>query len=204
MKFKKLISIFSFTVFIIFLVALVGTYAYYNTSGGNVKTVTGNVSNAISTVFSNSDSIDFNTGVPISEDEINNMASKTSFTLIPNNDVIDDYDISTDIVLSNIVIDDELKVSDFKYRLECVHSVTGNSQIFNGDFLNLSSNSYVIASMSTLDSDNNLFYIDKDTNYQNYSCTLYLWLSDSGDNQNDLMGKHFGANIGVNSIMKKR
>lgn len=204
MKFKKLMLVLTFTISIIFVTVIGATYAYYSTSGGSIGGTTGNVGTAINVVFNNSDYVDFNTGVPISSSDVENLASKTTFTLTPNNAIINDYDISADIILSNIDIDNDLKVSDFKYRLECIHSVTGNSQIFNGTASSFTGNSYTIASLSTTSSGNNIFYIDNNANSQNYNCTLYLWLEDSGVSQNSLMGKHFGANIEVSSMMKKR
>lgn len=204
MKFRKLMLVLTFTVSIIFVTVIGATYAYYSTSGGSIGGTTGNVGNPINVVFNNSDYVDFNTGIPISSSDVETKASKTNFTLTPNNAVINDYDIGVDIILSNIDIDNALKVSDFKYRLICIHSVTGNSQIFNGTGSSLTSNSYTIASLSTTNSGNNIFYIDTNANSQSYSCTLYLWLEESGVSQNTLMGKHFGANIEVNSMMKKR
>ncbi len=204
MKFKKLLLVLTFTISIIFVTVIGATYAYYSTSGGSIGGTTSNIGNAINVVFNNSDYVDFNTGVPISSSDVETMASKTTFTLTPNNAIINDYDISADIILSNIDIDNDLKVSDFKYRLECIHSVTGNSQIFNGTASSFTGNSYTIASLSTTGSGNNIFYIDNNANSQNYNCTLYLWLEDSGVSQNSLMGKHFGANIEVSSMMKKR
>lgn len=204
MKFRKLMLVLTFTVSIIFVTVIGATYAYYNTSSGSIGGTTGNVGNPINVVFNNSDYVDFNVGVPISSSDVETKASKTTFTLTPNNAIINDYDISADIMLSNIDIDNALKVSDFKYRLICTHSVTGNSQTFNGTGSSLNSNSYTIASLSTTNTGNDIFYIDTNANSQNYSCTLYLWLEESGVSQNTLMGKHFGANIVVSSMMKKR
>lgn len=204
MKFRKLMLVLTFTVSIIFVTVIGATYAYYNTSGGSVGGTTGTAGNAVNVVFNNSDYVDFNTGVPISSSDVTTKASKSTFTLTPNNAIINDYDISVDVILSNIDIDNALKVSDFKYRLDCVHSVTGNSQTFSGTASSFTGNSYTIASLSTTNTGNNIFYIDTNANSQSYSCTLYLWLEESGVSQNTLMGKHFGANIEVNSMMKKR
>lgn len=204
MKFRKLMLVLTFTVSIIFATVIGATYAYYNTTSGSVGGTTGTAVNAINVVFNNSDYIDFNTGIPISSSDIETRASKMIFTLTPNNEIINDYDISADIVLSNIDIDNVLKVSDFKYRLVCTHSVTGNSQIFNGTASSFSGDSYTLASLSTTNNGNNIFYIDTNASSQNYNCTLYLWLEESGVSQNTLMGRHFGANIVVNSMAKKR
>lgn len=204
MKFRKLMLVLTFTVSIIFVTVIGATYAYYNTTSGSIVGTTGNVGNPINVVFNNSDYVDFNTGIPISSSDVETKASKTTFTLIPNNAIINDYDISVGIMLSNIDIDNALKVSDFKYRLDCTHSVTGNTQTFTGNATSFTGNSYTIASLSTTNSGNNIFYIDTNANSQSYSCTLYLWLEESFVNQNSLMGKHFGANIQIDSMMKKR
>lgn len=204
-KFKKLMLVLTFTVSIIFVTVIGATYAYYNISGGSVNVTTGEEDTSVSIIFNNSDYIDLNTGIPISSSDIENMASSTTFTLTPDNSIINDYDISADIILSNIEIDEELKNNSFKYRLECTHSVTNNKQVFNGDFTSLKNDNYLtIASLSTTEEGNNNFYIDPNYSSQNYSCILYVWLEESGENQNNLMGKHFGANIEIYSMMKKR
>ena len=38
---------------------------------------------------------------------------------------------------------------------------------------------------------------------QNYNYELYIWLSDDGTNQNNLMNKGFSAKVSVNSATKK-
>ena len=195
MKFKKIMLVLTLTVSIIFVTVMGATYAYYNITGGSINATTGDEDTSVSIVFNNSDYINLNTGIPISSNDVYKMASNTTFTLTPNNAIINDYDISVDIILSNIEIDEELKNS----------SVTGNSQVFNGNFASLMENNYLtIASLSTTEEGNNNFYVDPNYNFQNYSCILYIWLEETGENQNYLMGKHFGANIEIYSMMKKR
>lgn len=204
MKFRKLMLVFTITVSIIFITVIGATYAYYSTSAGGLSVTTGSSDQSLGVVFTNNDYIDLNTGIPISSSEVETKASKTIFSLTPSNNIINGYDINVDINLSNIDIDNALKVSDFKYRLDCTHSVTGNTQTFTGNATSFTGNYYTIASLSTTANGNNIFYIDTNANSQSYNCVLYIWLEESGVNQNSLMGKHFGANIQIGSMMKKR
>ena len=204
MKFRKLMLVLTFTVSIIFVTVIGATYAYYYTSSGSVGGTAGNFNSSLGIVFNNSDHINFFTGIPISSSEIDTKANTTTFTLTPSNVIISDYDVNVDINLSNIDIDNELKVNSFKYKLKCVHSITGNEQVFSGDASSFTNSSYTIASLSSTINGNNGFYIDRSANSQSYSCTFYVWLEETNSNQNTLMNKHFGANIEINSVVKKR
>ena len=215
MKFRNLMLALTLTVSIIFVTVIGATYAYYNISSGSVNITTGDFNGAFGIVFNNSDYIDLNTGIPISSSEVETKASKVTFTLVPDVQLAEDYDLSVKIGLSNIDIDDDLKVSDLKYRLNCNSKVnyndstpasTGTAQIFNGTAASFNGSSYTIATLSTDGIGNNAFSIDDASNVasQMYECTLYMWLEDSGTSQNALMGKHFGANVEVTSTMKKR
>ena len=204
MQFRKLMLVLTFTVSIIFVTVIGATYAYYTISGGSLDITTSSDDSAASVVFNNSDYIDLNTGIPISSTDVETKASKTTFTITPTATAISDYDIMVSIGLANISIDSELLVSAFKYRLVCASSVTGTEQIFNGNASSFTGENYTIANLSTTGVGNNNFYVDANASNQNYSCSLYIWLEESGSNQNSLMNKHFGANVAVDSTLKKR
>lgn len=203
-KFKKLMLVLAFTISIIFVTVVGATYAYYNTVGGSLNVTTATFNGGIVTVFNDSNYVDFNTGIPITSGEVSTKASTATFTLTPSSEVVSDYDVDVSINFSDIDIDNSLKVNSFKYRLKCVNSITSAEQIFNGTASSFTGTSYTIASLSSTANGNNNFYIDRNANSQSYSCTLYVWLEETNENQNALMGKHFGANIEINSVMKKR
>ena len=205
-KFRKLMLTITFTICLIFVIAMGGSYAYYATSSGSVSgtTSTNSFNQTLGIVFTNSDHIDLNTGVPISSSDVTTKAGRVTFNLTPSADIVSDYDVNVNINLSNIEIDNELKVSSFKYRLICASSITNTEQTFNGTASAFTSSNYTIASLSSLSSGNDIFYIDRTANSQSYSCTLYIWLEDNESDQNSLMGKHFGANVEIDTVMKKR
>lgn len=196
--------VLTFTISIIFVTVIGATYAYYNTSSGSVSGTTGSFNASLGVVFTNSDYINFNTGIPIAANEVTTKANTVTFTLTPSSAVVSDYDATVNINFSNIDIDNNLKVNSFKHRLKCIHSITGTEQVFNGDASSFTGTSYTIASLDSTASGNSTFHIDRNANSQSYSCTLYVWLEETNSNQNTLMGKHFGANIEISTMMKKR
>lgn len=206
MEFRKLMITIAFTICIIFVIAIGGSYAYYATSGGSISGTTGtnNSNQDLGIVFTNSDHIDLNTGVPISASDVATKASKVNFILTPSADIVSDYDVSVNINLSNIEIDEELRTSSLKYRIICINSITSDEQTFDGTASEFTSGNYTLASLSSLSSGNDIFYIDRNSSSQAYNCTLYIWLEDNGSDQNSLMNKHFGANVEIDAIMKKR
>ncbi len=214
MKFRKLMLVLTFVVTAVFVSVIGATYAYYVTASGNINLTTGSSDNVVGVVFNSDNYIDLNTGVPISPLEVEKYAGKSKFTLTPNLEVYNKYDFDVVIGLSNIDIDDELKVKDFKYRLICNHKLIyvdgavnyGESQVFNGTAKDFSGKTHEIARLSTTEIDEGRFSIDSSSSVssQMQECTFYVWLEENGSDQNNLMNKHFSSNITVSTITKKR
>lgn len=214
LKFRKLMLVLTFVVSLVFVTIMGATYAYYNNTFGNIDISTGNKDDMINIIFRDSDYLDLHTGIPILPEEVEMEASKISFSLNPNNNITDGYDVSTSIYLSDIEIDDELKTSDFKYRLVCNNKVTyndgtfnvGNNQTFEGNFIDLKSSYLNITNLSSSKTGNEVFLINYGDNIvsQKYECTLYIWLQESLSSQNNLMNRHFATNISVDSVIAKR
>ena len=200
MKFKKLIFVLVITS-ILAVAGMWGTsYAYYvSTNGTNFNVTTANVDTSLTVVFSQSEYMNMKTGVPISASDVDNYASKSVFTILPNNTLLNGYQVAVNISLINIKIDDALKVSDFKYKLTCSDGSTttnlgsGTGASFTSDVLKNDS-----LSLGSLSTSANTFNASK-----TYTCTLRVWLQDSGSSQNNLMNKSFSGLVKVGTAIKK-
>ncbi len=200
MKFKKFIFVLVITS-ILAVAGMWGTsYAYYvSTNGTNFNVTTANVDTSLTVVFSQSEYMNMKTGVPISASDVDNYASKSVFTILPNNTLLNGYQVAVNISLINIKIDDALKVSDFKYKLTCSDGSTttnlgsGTGANFTSDVLKNDS-----LSLGSLSTSANTFNASK-----TYTCTLRVWLQDSGSSQNNLMNKSFSGLVKVGTAIKK-
>lgn len=200
MKFKKFIFVLVITS-ILAVAGMWGTsYAYYvSTNGTNFNVTTANVDTSLTVVFSQSEYMNMKTGVPISASDVDNYASKSVFTILPNNTFLNGYQVAVNISLINIKIDDALKVSDFKYKLTCNDGSTttnlgsGTGASFTSDVLKNDS-----LSLGSLSTSANTFNASK-----TYTCTLRVWLQDSGSSQNNLMNKSFSGLVKVGTAIKK-
>ncbi len=200
MKFKKFIFVLVITS-ILAVAGMWGTsYAYYvSTNGTNFNVTTANVDTSLTVVFSQSEYMNMKTGVPISASDVDNYASKSVFTILPNNTLLNGYQVAVNISLINIKIDDALKVSDFKYKLTCSDGSTttnlgsGTGASFTSDVLKNDS-----LSLGSLSTSANTFNASKA-----YTCTLRVWLQDSGSSQNNLMNKSFSGLVKVGTAIKK-
>lgn len=200
MKFKKFIFVLVITS-ILAVAGMWGTsYAYYvSTNGTNFNVTTANVDTSLTVVFSQSEYMNMKTGVPISASDVDNYASKSVFTILPNNTLLNGYQVAINISLINIKIDDALKVSDFKYKLTCSDGSTttnlgsGTGASFTSDVLKNDS-----LSLGSLSTSANTFNASK-----TYTCTLRVWLQDSGSSQNNLMNKSFSGLVKVGTAIKK-
>lgn len=200
MKFKKFIFVLVITS-ILAVAGMWGTsYAYYvSTNGTNFNVTTANVDTSLTVVFSQSEYMNMKTGVPISASDVDNYASKSVFTILPNDTLLNGYQVAVNISLINIKIDDALKVSDFKYKLTCSDGSTttnlgsGTGASFTSDVLKNDS-----LSLGSLSTSANTFNASK-----TYTCTLRVWLQDSGSSQNNLMNKSFSGLVKVGTAIKK-
>ena len=200
MNFKKFIFVLVITSILV-VAGMWGTsYAYYVSTGGtNFNVTTANVDTSLTVVFNQSEYMNMKTGVPISASDVDNYASKSVFTILPNNTLLNGYQVAINISLINIKIDDALKVGDFKYKLTCSDGSTttnlgsGTGASFTSDVLKNDS-----LSLGSLSTSTNTFNASK-----TYTCTLRVWLQDSGSSQNDLMDKSFSGLVKVGTAIKK-
>lgn len=195
MKFKHMLFVLTVTTSIIFACMLGSSYAYYTLSNGTTVTATtGGFDANVSVVFSESEYINLKTGVPINSTDVDKYASASKFTLIPDATKLQGYDVAVKIAISNITIDTELKISDFKYDLKC-NDGSSTTTIKSGTGADFTSTELEIGTLST---QNSTFNVSK-----TYNCALRLWLQETGSNQNALMNKSFSGLIKVNSVYRK-
>ena len=195
MKFKHMLFVLTITTSIIFACMLGSSYAYYTLSNGTTVTATtGEFDANVSVVFSESEYINLKTGVPINSTDVDKYASASKFTLIPDATKLRGYDVAVKIAISNITIDTELKISDFKYDLNC-NDGSSTTTIKSGTGADFTSTELEIGTLST---QNSTFNVSK-----TYNCALRLWLQETGSNQNALMNKSFSGLIKVNSVYRK-
>lgn len=195
MKFKHMLFVLTVTTSIIFACMLGSSYAYYTLSNGTTVTATtGEFDANVSVIFSESEYINLKTGVPINSTDVDKYASASKFTLIPDATKLQGYDVAVKIAISNITIDTELKISDFKYDLKC-NDGSSTTTIKSGTGADFTSTELEIGTLST---QNSTFNVSK-----TYNCALRLWLQETGSNQNALMNKSFSGLIKVNSVYRK-
>ena len=195
MKFKHMLFVLTVTTSIIFACMLGSSYAYYTLSNGTTVTATtGEFDANVSVVFSESEYINLKTGVPINSTDVDKYASASKFTLIPDATKLRGYDVAVKIAISNITIDTELKISDFKYDLKC-NDGSSTTTIKSGTGADFTSTELEIGTLST---QNSTFNVSK-----TYNCALRLWIQETGNNQNALMNKSFSGLIKVNSVYRK-
>lgn len=198
MSFKKMILVLTITFSAIFTLMLGSSYAYYVSTGGTtLNATTGNFDNPVSIVFGQGDYVNIKTGVPIREEQLSvYTTSYNNFYIIPNATILDGYEASATISLTDISIDEELKVSDFKYYLVC-YNIAGNlavpfRKIGTGlDFTD-----------EVLDSNNLVVFSSLDISRE-YECSFYVYLEENGSDQNHLMNKNFSARIKIDSAFRK-
>ena len=183
-------------------VGMIGTsYAYYVVSEGvEIQVTTGNIDTGVAVVFEQSQYINANTGAPIDDSMVDSLASSSVFKITPNEEIITKDAVVT-IGITDLSIDDALKVEDFNYKLSCVDSsstevlsASGNGTSFTDDVI--SSGYLKLGSLSTTDTTNPLVVGNT------YTCTLRIWLRETTENQNDLMNKKFRGLIKVNTLFR--
>lgn len=189
MEFKKMIVLLSVTVSIMFGVLLgisYGWYAYKNAE----SFISGNtISEVPSVVFAQTEYIKSSQIMPIYDSDRYKYANKNSFT-VTLGEYLEDYQVGLEIVLSEIKIDDSLKINNYKYEL-----LENKEVISSGNFSDIGNISYIKLKDMTVMNPSSYPYT--------YVYELYIWLSEDGSNQNNLMNKSFYAKIDVNSAIKK-
>lgn len=199
MKFSKFILVLVIASVAVLSLVLGLTYAFYTSNDGvNTNVTTSNEDPRLVVTFNQSQYINFNVGIPIPDNMVDTQASKSIFTINPDGTKLANKDVAITVSLVNLSIDNELKISDFKYDLICndgtddIELSTGTGESFTSEVL---SNS--LLPLGSLSTSTNTFDATKD-----YTCTFRLWLHETGNEQNSLMGKNFSGVLKVSSAYK--
>lgn len=119
--------------------------------------------------------------LPLTDDEIEEYASKTNFSVKNKSNV----PVYLEVALTNIVMDDELKNSSFMYAV-----YQENTQIASGTFADCGTE-------LVLKNDIGQYVSNTAVNY-----TIAIWIQDNGGNQNSMLNRGMSAKIRVKAINK--
>ena len=184
-----MIILLSVTVSIMFGVLLGVSYGWYAYSNAESYVGGSTVEDVPTVVFAQTEFINTTQIMPIYDEDRYRYANKNSFTITVGKN-LEQYETGIEINLNNIKISEELKISNYKYEL-----LQNKKTISTGDFSTLGELNTIKLLPMTL--------LTPGKYPTTYSYELYIWLSEDGTDQNDLMNKIFGAQIKVNSAVKK-
>lgn len=192
-----MIFVLSIAASAIFICTMGSSYAYYTATSTDINITTGTVDNGISVIFADNNYVNVNTGVPLDDDQVMENAKANSFTVIPDASKLNGYDAYVNVSLTNVVIDDALKVTDFKYSLICSNNSGYQTTLGSGDGTAFTTGTDLyIGGLNTPDGTLNIS--------NSYQCNFRVWIAnDASASQNELMDKKFSALLKVNTIMRK-
>lgn len=190
MEFKKTITILTITFTIILIIMMGVSYGWYAYSNAESNLSGSTIKETPTTIFNQTEYITSSKTTPIYDEDRYVYANKNSFTITVDKN-LQDYLLALDISLTNIAMDEELKIPNYKYEL-----LQDGKIISSGNFADISNSSTLQLLPNTL--------LTPDTYPKTYTYDIYIWLSEDGTNQNNLMNKKFTAKINVNTAMKKQ
>ena len=207
MTFKRLLIILTFTVTAIIIMLLGTSYAWYQfdnavTAFNDVQTFNDSI-DELTVVFTNDDNINTTVGIPILAAEVDELSSKTTFSITPNSYKLEGRDVAFQIELINLIIDSSLtSTSDLKYSLLEKIGNRSTTTIASGNFKDFKKNGLILKSMTNVA-----------TYDVTYAYEFRLWLEDNGctieqinnnecNSQNDLMGKSITGRIKVSTAVR--
>ena len=190
MEFKKVVIILVITT-IVSIGLLFGTsYAWYAYKNAETSIEGKTKEEAPTVIFSQTEYLYSKETMPIQDEDRYNYGNKNSF-IITLGENLSEYQTGIEISLKDIAMASELKIPNYKYEL-----LQNGTAVASGSFENIgSSRELMLMPMTEL----------QPTSYpETYSYELYIWLSDDGTDQNELMNKGFRAKINVTSATKKQ
>ena len=183
-----MILILSITITVIVIGAFGVSYGYYAYTSANTLFNVSTIKSLPTVTYAQSSNLNETVGIPINEDNYATDASKSQFTITYGSN-LSGYDVAIKISLTNITIDSALKNSYFRYKL-----VRGSTVIASGNFSSVGS-SLVLKGAEKKS-------ITSYPTVENY--ILYIYVADSGSEQNAMMGKKFSAKITVDTVAVKK
>lgn len=189
MEFKKIVIILSITTIVAIGILFGGSYAWYAYTNAETNISSKTKEEAPTVIFSQTEYLFSKTTMPILDEDRYNYGNKNSFT-ITIGDNLREYQTGIEISLNDIAMSNELKIANYKYEL-----LQNGVTVASGDFSNIGSSKELSLMPMTVITPSSYPAV--------YNYELYIWLSDDGSNQNDLMNKAFRAKVNVNSATKK-
>ena len=183
-----MILILSITITVIVIGAFGVSYGYYAYTSANTLFNVSTIKSLPTVTYAQSSNLNETVGIPINEDNYATEASKSQFTITYGSN-LSGYDVAIKISLTNITSDSALKNSYFRYKL-----VRGSTVIASGNFSSVGS-SLVLKGAEKKS-------ITSYPTVENY--ILYIYVADSGSEQNAMMGKKFSAKITVDTVAVKK
>lgn len=190
MEFKKTITILTITFTTILIIMMGVSYGWYAYSNAESNISGSTITETPTTIFNQTEYITSSKTTPIYDEDRYTYANKNSFTITVDKN-LQDYLLALDISLTNITMDEELKIPNYKYEL-----LQDGKIVSTGNFSSIENSSTLQLLPNTL--------LTPDTYPKTYTYDIYIWLSEDGTNQNNLMNKKFMAKINVNTAMKKQ
>lgn len=189
-EFKKTLIVLTITLCIFSALMLGSSYAWYAYNNAETSLFGSTIKEAPTIIFAQNENITAVTNMPIQDEDKYSYANINSFN-ITYGENLKDYDLAISIYLEEITMSEELKIENYKYEL-----LENNITISSGNFKDIQDNK----EMPLI--ENKLVNIDSYPTTHVYD--LFIWLSDDGTSQNELMDKHFSAKIKINTAAKKK
>lgn len=185
MSLRKYLFVATIIIIITFCFILGSSYAWYTVSGGSTDFKSVTTEADLNIIYAQDKIVKTTTSIPINDSMKERLADSNVFTVsVPEE--LKDYRISLRISLINITIDEELKNKAFKYEL-----LQDNNIISSGNGLDFIEKAVILKNNIEIDPT------------KTYTFSLRIWLSETGESQNDLMNKNFQGQIQVDSIAKR-
>lgn len=187
MSYNRMLIILSITMITIIICLCGASYAYYVLSNASTSfsTTTTSIDLGVDVVYAQSQFINTTTGAPITAEEVATKSAKSLFTVTAGQNLAG-HTVAIEILLSDIVIDNTLKDSEFKIQL-----LEGGNVVSTKTGADIGNNNSIMLKDSTP--------ITVGTTY-NYE--LRIWINDNNHIQNNMMNKHFSGRIEIATIAK--
>lgn len=189
MEFKKLLLVLGIAMTITVGVMFGVTYGWYEYSQAQATAKGSTIKEVPTVIFTSDENIYVSKIMPIYDDDRYSYGERNTFTVTIGEN-LKDYDTGIEIGLTGLRMADELKISDYKYEL-----LQDGVVVSSGDFSNVGMGTNMTIMPMTV--------LTPTAFPQTYTYELYIWLSENGTNQNNLMNKEFSAKLNVNSAIKK-
>ena len=189
MELKKFLIVLSIAITITIGIMFGVSYGWYEYSNAKINIKSSTIKEIPTVIYSNTEKITTNNIMPILDEDRYNYGEKNIFTITIGEN-LKNYETAIEISLKDLRISEELKIEDYKYEL-----LQDNKIVSTGDFSTVGMTTNMIIMPMTI--------MQPSTYPQTYTYELYIWLSDNGANQNNLMNKSFNAKLNINSAIKK-